>query len=73
MRQRDTLARLGGDEFGVLMEHCSLEQAARVADGAARRRSQEFRFCWEDKSFSVGVSIGLVPIDADSQRRGRAC
>jgi len=26
------VARLGGDEFGVLMEHCSLKQAKRVAN-----------------------------------------
>ena len=32
MRSRDTLARLGGDEFGVLMEHCTLDQAATFAE-----------------------------------------
>ena len=32
VRKRDTLARLGGDEFAVLMEHCTLNQARRVAD-----------------------------------------
>ncbi len=31
LRHRDTLARLGGDEFGILMEHCSLDDAHRVA------------------------------------------
>ncbi len=29
IRKRDTLARLGGDEFGLLMEHCSLNEAER--------------------------------------------
>ncbi len=32
VRKRDTLARLDGDEFGVLMEHCPLAQARRVAN-----------------------------------------
>jgi diguanylate cyclase (GGDEF)-like protein/PAS domain S-box-containing protein len=61
VRKRDTLARLGGDEFGILMEHCSLDKAQRVA-GQILRRVEEFRFLWENKRFSLGVSIGLVPI-----------
>lgn len=65
VRRRDTLARLGGDEFGVLMEHCSLEQARRVAN-ALREAIEEFRFVWDDKSFNIGVSIGLVPINETS-------
>jgi diguanylate cyclase (GGDEF)-like protein/PAS domain S-box-containing protein len=60
-RIRDTLARLGGDEFGVLMEHCTSDQAHRIAD-ALRATVEEFRFSWGDKSFKVGASIGLVPI-----------
>jgi diguanylate cyclase (GGDEF)-like protein/PAS domain S-box-containing protein len=66
IRKRDTLARLGGDEFGILIEHCSLSQAQRIAEsllGAIR----EFRFAWADKRFTVGASIGLVPINANSQ------
>jgi PAS domain S-box-containing protein len=32
VRSRDTLARLGGDEFVVLMEHCSLDVATKLAE-----------------------------------------
>jgi diguanylate cyclase (GGDEF)-like protein/PAS domain S-box-containing protein len=60
-RRRDTLARLGGDEFGILMEHCSLQQAQHVAENV-RKEIEAFRFAWETRVFSVGVSIGLVPI-----------
>lgn len=66
VRRRDTLARLGGDEFGVLMEHCVLRQAQRVAN-TLRKCVEEFRFSWENKTFSVGVSIGLVPVTSDSE------
>jgi diguanylate cyclase (GGDEF)-like protein len=66
VRRRDTLARLGGDEFGVLMEHCVLRQAQRVAN-TLRKTVEEFRFSWENKTFSVGVSIGLVPVTSDSE------
>lgn len=61
VRKRDTLARLGGDEFGLLMEHCPLGQAERVAN-SIRSTIASFRFFWEERSFSVGASIGLVPI-----------
>jgi diguanylate cyclase (GGDEF)-like protein/PAS domain S-box-containing protein len=61
VRHRDTLARLGGDEFGVLMEHCSLDDAHRVAT-SLQKVIQDYHFSWEGRSFRVGVSIGLVPI-----------
>ncbi len=61
VRKRDTLARLGGDEFGVLMEHCSLDSAHRVAM-SLHKTIQDFQFHWEGHFFKVGVSIGLVPI-----------
>src|SRR5881396_3104317 len=61
----DTLARLGGDEFGVLMECPSLTKAEEIA-GRLRRAIEDFRFVWKEKSFSLGVSIGLIPITAAS-------
>lgn len=61
VRQRDTLARLGGDEFGVLMEHCSLDQAHRVASEMLRA-IMDYQFFWEGNTFRIGVSIGLVAI-----------
>ena len=63
VRNRDTLARLGGDEFGVLLEHCTVEQAQRVAQ-AICDRMDEFRFVHDGRRFRVGASIGLVPVDA---------
>lgn len=61
LRDRDTLARLGGDEFGVLLEHCPLDQALRIAT-ELRDAAQDYRFVWEGKPFSVTASIGLVPL-----------
>lgn len=62
VRDTDVLARLGGDEFGVLIECCKESDALQIAHGI-RRAIQEFRFTWDDKSFSLGVSIGLVMLD----------
>jgi diguanylate cyclase (GGDEF)-like protein/PAS domain S-box-containing protein len=61
VRHRDTLARLGGDEFGILMEHCTLDDAKRVAK-TLQKAIQDYQFSWEEYSFRVGVSIGLVEI-----------
>jgi len=65
VRETDTLARLGGDEFGVLLYDCVLDNAQRVAEDL-RETIHDFRFVWENKTFAVGVSVGLVPISAES-------
>jgi diguanylate cyclase (GGDEF)-like protein/PAS domain S-box-containing protein len=59
LREGDTLARIGGDEFGVILENCSPEHAERVAD-QLRQTVTDFHFVWHDRSFTIGVSIGLV-------------
>lgn len=64
LREHDVLARLGGDEFGVLLHDCPPDAAGDVAD-SLRRTVREFRFVWQDRTFDVGVSIGLVAIGAD--------
>jgi diguanylate cyclase (GGDEF)-like protein/PAS domain S-box-containing protein len=61
VRHQDTLARLGGDEFGLLMRHCSLEQAQRVVN-VVLKNIQEYQFQWEGQTFRIGISIGLVAI-----------
>ena len=63
IRARDTLARLGGDEFAVILEHCSTEQAQRVAQQICDRMD-DFRFLHEERRFRIGTSIGLVPLDS---------
>ncbi|MBL4762481.1 MAG: EAL domain-containing protein [Gammaproteobacteria bacterium] len=66
VRDTDLLARLGGDEFGVLMNSCPIEPAERIANNM-RKLIEDYRFGWGDQNFSIGVSIGLVPLDNQSQ------
>jgi diguanylate cyclase (GGDEF)-like protein/PAS domain S-box-containing protein len=61
IRWRDTLARLGGDEFGVLLESCTMDEALRTAENL-RELISEFRFVWDERTFRLGVSVGVVPI-----------
>ena len=66
LRANDTLGRLGGDEFGVLVAHCDLPKAREIAE-KLRQVVAGFRFSWGNRLFETGVSIGLVPIDAQSK------
>ncbi|HEX4585515.1 MAG TPA: EAL domain-containing protein [Burkholderiaceae bacterium] len=65
LRKEDLVARLGGDEFGVLLLDCDVEQACQVAE-KLRETVAGFRFFWESRIFTVGASIGVVPISGDS-------
>ncbi len=71
MRERDTLARLGGDEFGILLEHCPVDQALRLAL-ELRDAVHELRFTWQGKIFTIGASIGVAPLDASIERPAAA-
>lgn len=65
LREDDSVARLGGDEFGLLLENCPLKEAKVIAEKVLKM-AKEFRFVWQDKSFNVSMSCGLVPINANS-------
>lgn len=62
LRKTDILARVGGDEFAVLLYQCSATRGLEVAESLLQA-VQCFRFGWEDKTFSIGVSIGLVAVN----------
>lgn len=66
VRESDILARLGGDEFGIILNACSVSEAQTVAE-SIRALVEDFRFSWDGKSFSVGVSIGLVPLNGHQE------
>jgi len=66
-RESDTLARLGGDEFGIILTNCPGESAETIAEKLLRD-IKGFRFVWEGKTFELGASIGLVPLNEQSGR-----
>ncbi len=66
IRPQDFIARLGGDEFGVLMYYCSLVEAFQLCENL-RDIIKDFRFYWEGKSFTIGVSIGISAINKASR------
>lgn len=66
LRTSDILGRLGGDEFGLLLHDCTLD-AAIVKAEKLLSLIDIFRFSWESKLFSIGVSIGVTIINKDSE------
>jgi len=61
MRPADVLARLGGDEFGLLLADCGVDEGMRRARELERALA-DLQFQWQQSSFRVGASIGVVPI-----------
>jgi diguanylate cyclase (GGDEF)-like protein len=59
VRSIDLVARLGGDEFGIILKNCTLERAIAIGEKILRT-VEMFRFIWQDKQFTIGVSIGVV-------------
>jgi diguanylate cyclase (GGDEF)-like protein len=64
LRDGDLLVRLGGDEFAILLEDTKLEQALPVAE-RIRAMIEMFRFVRDGRSFELGLSIGVVPVDGN--------
>jgi len=69
VRHRDTLGRLGGDEFGMLLENCPLDKAIEIANSLLTA-IENYQFTWGDNSFTLGISIGIVPVDRSTRDIG---
>jgi len=63
VRETDVLARLAGDVFGLVLGDAPVDEARRVVE-SVYERLQHFQFTWADKTFSIGASIGLVPVES---------
>jgi diguanylate cyclase (GGDEF)-like protein/PAS domain S-box-containing protein len=66
VRSHDTIARLGGDEFGILLSDCKSGKAVKLATKILYA-IQDFHFVWEETTFKIGASIGVVEINRHSQ------
>ncbi len=65
VRDSDSVARIGGDEFGLLLIGCPLEKARQISDEVVQA-VQDHRFVWQDRIFTIGVSIGIVELSSGS-------
>ncbi len=67
VRTRDSLARLGGDEFALLLDKCPLADAQNIA-AKVQNKICDYRFAWKDRVFRIGVSIGIVSINKETNQ-----
>ena len=67
VRSNDALARLGGDEFGLLLHDCSMADAVTIAN-ALLKAVEQYQFVWGASTFTVGASIGVVPLSGNFRR-----
>jgi len=70
VRSRDIVARLGGDEFGILLLNIEPSVALHTME-AFRKSLQDLHFAWQGSQYSVGVSIGMTAITAESRDVGQ--
>ena len=61
LKKDGIVSRLGDKTFGFLLTDCPAEKGYDIAK-AIRDLINKSNFIWEDKSFTVSVTIGLVPI-----------
>ena len=60
----DVVARLGGDEFAVLSASDEIEAKLKTEEFIELVRA--YRLSWDERTFSIGASAGIVRIDSDS-------
>jgi len=64
LRDADVLGRLGGDEFGLLIRDTTIDDAQALAE-EIHAALAVFRFVWQDASFHVGMSLGMVAVTSE--------
>ena len=62
VRPGDLIARLGGDEFGVLVHDAGTDAALALAE-RLRARIEGHIYVWEQRSYTISASIGVVLLD----------
>lgn len=66
VRQIGWVARLGGDEFAVVLPACPLARGLEVAE-RLRAAVHAWEPSYHGRSFTLGVSIGVVALEAGPQ------
>ena len=61
-REVDSIARMGGEEFCILLPHCDLDGAKRLADRVhAAVHEADWSGCAQRLTVSVGVAVAQAP------------
>jgi len=66
VRADDILVRFGGDEFVIVLPDCAVPDAINIGEGL-RENIENLVFAEGGRSFRVGASIGIAPIDGSRE------
>lgn len=66
LKPKTIVARLNADEFGVLLEDCDLGKAQQLVSLRLGELAA-MRFCWNNESYKLTASAGLVDITYTSE------
>lgn len=61
LTEKDFFARLGGDEFAIIFESQDIDSVEKICNNICRS-VESYEFNWEEHTFKIGVSIGLVEV-----------
>ena len=64
-RDVDHIGRMGGDEFTIVLKRCDKTTAIKIME-RVRNELHDMRFCWDNKCFTITVSIGIVEVTPQS-------
>lgn len=64
LNDQGVLARLGGDEFAILLPKINGNEAFVIAYRIIEA-VKAFRFLWEERIFTIGISIGMKELGID--------
>ena len=66
IRSGDILSRLSGDEFGLVLTQCTQKSALKIANNI-NDLIRDTSFKWEDCNYNIGISIGVNPLNKNSE------
>jgi len=66
VRQDDVLVRFGGDEFVIILPDCAVPDALQIGE-KLRANIDSLIFSEGGRSFRIGASIGVSPIDGTKE------
>jgi diguanylate cyclase (GGDEF)-like protein/PAS domain S-box-containing protein len=65
VRQSDTVARVGGDEFAIVLENCTVQRTAAIAQQLLDALNP-MQIQWEGTDYEIGASIGVAFITPET-------
>ncbi|MBN1412853.1 MAG: EAL domain-containing protein [Spirochaetales bacterium] len=71
IRASDVLSRVGTNQFGLLLLSCPIDTACTIIE-TVRSHLKELPFVFDKNTYKIDISVGIVPIDQNSEDEAQA-